>query len=264
MALLAGCNQCGKKYRFKEEKAGRSVPCKACGGEIIVPSLAMGAFQAERRLVRPEPTQTKVTTTDREEAVRIGRQGLDLLILAFAFAVVSAIIRLALSRGAFEKEGFGDSAAAWLPLVTSALGLLAPLRWRAAAQQLERKQVIDAALGLQLAILVVLVVERFGLSFALLDDLAGLAGWSYYVLVVAVLHQLAYLVDRTDVRESADFVMQLGVGAIVFSLIGVALLTLPVAPILALATMFYIGAILCMVFWIWNYAALLLRLREAM
>ena len=37
MPISVECSICGKKYRVPDEKAGRSIPCKDCGGEIDVP-----------------------------------------------------------------------------------------------------------------------------------------------------------------------------------------------------------------------------------
>lgn len=37
MPIPVECSICGKKYRVPDEKAGRSIPCKDCGGEIDVP-----------------------------------------------------------------------------------------------------------------------------------------------------------------------------------------------------------------------------------
>ncbi len=37
MPIPVECSICGKKYRVPDEKAGRSIPCKDCGGDIDVP-----------------------------------------------------------------------------------------------------------------------------------------------------------------------------------------------------------------------------------
>ncbi len=37
MAIVAECYDCGKQYRFGDERAGNRLPCKACGGTIDVP-----------------------------------------------------------------------------------------------------------------------------------------------------------------------------------------------------------------------------------
>ena len=42
MPIAVECSVCGKKYRVGDERAGETIECKDCGGEISVPASKQG------------------------------------------------------------------------------------------------------------------------------------------------------------------------------------------------------------------------------
>ncbi|HUN79897.1 MAG TPA: hypothetical protein VMV81_00135 [Phycisphaerae bacterium] len=76
MPIVASC-KCGKKFKVKDELAGKAVKCPSCGSGIRIPSagggksaspVAKAAVDAEAALLRFEEAQKKKAKTAEEEA----------------------------------------------------------------------------------------------------------------------------------------------------------------------------------------------------
>ncbi|MEZ6059580.1 MAG: hypothetical protein R3C19_04390 [Planctomycetaceae bacterium] len=53
MPIVAECYDCGKQYRFGDERAGSRLPCKACGGTIDVPGKKRSRQPSTTRALPP-------------------------------------------------------------------------------------------------------------------------------------------------------------------------------------------------------------------
>src|SRR5262245_15756288 len=76
MPIIAGC-KCGKKFKVKDEMAGKPVKCPACGSPLRIPAPAgksaggaggKSAVDAEGALLRFEEAQKKKQQSLEEEA----------------------------------------------------------------------------------------------------------------------------------------------------------------------------------------------------
>lgn len=78
MSIRVECEECGKKYSFGDNFAGRMVPCKECGEDIEVPGRAgAGRPKKLRRSAagRDESRERRDGRRSRDEGRRGGRAG---------------------------------------------------------------------------------------------------------------------------------------------------------------------------------------------
>ncbi|MEK6644608.1 MAG: hypothetical protein AABZ08_11940 [Planctomycetota bacterium] len=78
MAIVAAC-KCGKKFKVKDELAGKAVRCPSCGSALKIPTANKGssaapAVDAAAALLRFEEAQKKKQVSAEEEAARRDEQ----------------------------------------------------------------------------------------------------------------------------------------------------------------------------------------------
>lgn len=259
MSISVACPGCGKRYRMKSAMAGRAVPCKACGATLNVPAAGGGVF--EQSAGKSEVTRATVRTRkDQPVPIDAFIRGTELLLLSFLVATIAffggAFVRLQV----FDAEGWAPAALGWLPLISSILALFAGIVWHRVASDLECREPATSAVILQAVLVAAALVNRFT-RIGWLEGLASLCGWVFYILIVAVLRQAAFRIDRGDQRDSATFVVQMGVGVVVFSMAAVLLSMMVLLGLFA--WVLQMAAVVCLICWLFTYSRLLVQLRSA-
>ena len=210
MSISVACPGCGKRYRMKDAKAGRTVPCKACGATLEVPAGGGVVFEQStaKTGVNRAPTRPR---QDRPVPIDAIIRGTGLLLVRFLVATAAffgwAFVRMQL----FDVEGWAPVVLGWLPLVSAIVALVAGVVWFRVASDLECREPAAAAVILQAVLVGVTLLSRFA-RIDWLNQLASLGGWVFYILIVAVLREAALRIERADQLDSATFVVQMGVG----------------------------------------------------
>ena len=100
MPIAVECDICGKKYRFADTHAGRTVACKECGSSIEIPGGKSRSRPDDEDVVRPMPT----SRGGKAKGAKKSRSGSNALLFVavgggVAVLAIAAVVGVLLTRG---------------------------------------------------------------------------------------------------------------------------------------------------------------------
>ncbi len=267
------CPECGTKQEL-EDAAGIAGRCRRCRATLTA---AMPVFEAEpkprkKKKKRPPPTQTQVADTEFRARASLGVNWLLAALLASILALGASLAYYLYAPAKAGDELSNQAfAALWAGrfagFAAAACAFAAATAWRPLGRPLDHHLPTEWAWKLAVAMLTAAVPAAFLPDYWLLAELAWLGDWALYLLLVTMLQRICVRLGRGDLRDSADFVLQMGTGAVVFAAAAWLLALVSMSGLVglrALAAMFGLFALLCLPLWAVTYGMLLLKVRVAL
>lgn len=88
MPIVVECSTCGKKYRFADERAGESIPCKECGSDIDVPGGRRRSRNDDDAPSRKRPGRKRRSSEDSSSAGFLIGAGVGAVVFVVALVVL--------------------------------------------------------------------------------------------------------------------------------------------------------------------------------
>ena len=274
MPVTVVCPECGAKQAIDEdsELAARCGMCRAtltaaAGSRVFV---ASAPTKKKKRKKRSPPSPQQVADGEFRQRAR---RGLNWLLLALFASMLAAVAgKAAAPMQDIAGNDLPPWAVAWWTaqlagVAAAGCAYAATQAFRPLGKPLDHALPTEWAWRLGAGLLPVAVLTSLIPALGFLAELAWLANWVLYLLLVTVVERICVRTDRGDLRDSAEFVLRMGIGVVVFAaaawlfgLVGM----MGLVGLRALAMMFALFAVCCLALWTLSYAVLIFRVRMAL